>query len=210
MTGKLSLRDFISTTLLKDCSGVFASVIAQLANLSFAKGLFPIQFKTAQVNPIVKKAGLDTSNPASYRPISNLNTISNVLERLFLTRLIPHISPSICLLQSAYRQFHSTDLFKAAESDCFTVLVVIDLSAAFDTIDHQVLVRRLEHTCGVKGPALNLANSYLEGCSCFVKVGNACQLHSALTPVFHKDLSWVHCFFNCLLRHSAMSYQVLA
>ena len=51
LTGKSSPRDFISTTLLKDCSGVFASVIARLANLSFAKGLFPIQFKTAQVTP---------------------------------------------------------------------------------------------------------------------------------------------------------------
>ena len=65
MTGKSSPRDFISTTLLKDCSGMFTSVIAWLANLSFVKGLFPIQFKTAQVIPIVKKADLDTSSLAS-------------------------------------------------------------------------------------------------------------------------------------------------
>ena len=125
MTDKSSPRDFISTELLKDCSGVFASVIARSANLSFAEGLFPLQFKTAQVTPIVIKTGFDTSNPASYRPISNLNTISKVLERLFLARLIPHVLPSICLLQSAYRQFHFTetvvlqiasDLFEAAES----------------------------------------------------------------------------------------------
>ena len=103
--------------VLKDCSGVFESVIARLANL------FPIQFKTAQVIPIVKRTDLDTTNPASYRPISNLNTISKVLERLFLARLIPHVSPFICPLQSAYAQFHSTetvlvkiasDLFEAA------------------------------------------------------------------------------------------------
>ena len=146
MIGKSSPRDFISTTLLKDCSGVFASVIARLANLSFAEGLFPIQFKTAQVTPIVKKTGIDTSNPASYRPISNLNTISKVLKRLFQSRLIPHVSPSICSLQSAYRQFHSTetvvlkiasDLFEATESGCVNMLVAIDLLAAFDTIDHQ-------------------------------------------------------------------------
>ena len=182
ITGKSSLRDFISTTLLKDCSSVFASVIVRLENLSFAEGLFPIPFKTAQVTPIVNKTGFETSNPASYRPISNLNTINKVLKRLFLAKLIPHVSPSICPLQSEYRQFHSTetvllkivnDLFEAAESGCVTVLVALDLSAAFNTIDHQVLVRRLEHTFGVKGPALSWAKSYIEGCSCFVKVSNA-------------------------------------
>ena len=106
MTDKSSPQYFISTTLLKDCSGVFSRVIARLANLSFAEGLFPIQFKTAEVTPIVKKTGLDTSNPTSYRPISHLCTISKVLERLFLATLIPHVSPFIFPLQSAYRQFH--------------------------------------------------------------------------------------------------------
>ena len=182
MTGKSSPRDFISTTLLKNCRGVFTSVIARLANLSFAEGLFPIQFKTAPVTPIIKKTGLDTSTRASYRPISNLNIISKILERLILARPIPHVSPFICPLQSAYRQFHSTrtvllkiasDLFEAAESGCVTVLVVLDLSAAFNTIDHQVLVRRLEHTFSIKGPALSWVKSYPEGRSCFVKVGNA-------------------------------------
>ena len=134
------------------------------------------------MTPIVKKTGLDTSNSASNRPISNLNTISKVLKRLFLARLIAHVSPSICPLQSEYHQFHSTetvllkienDLFEAAESGCVTVLVALDLSAAFNTIDHQVLVRRLQHTFDIKGPALSWAKSYLEGRSCFVKVGNA-------------------------------------
>ena len=65
------------------------------------------------------------------------------------------------------------DLFEAAEFGCVTVLVALDLSVAFDTIDHQVLVRRLELTFSVKGPALSWTKSYLEGCSCFVNVGNA-------------------------------------
>ena len=124
----------------------------------------------------MRKAGIPASD------VVRVNTISKVLERLFLARLAPHVSPSICSLQSAYRHFHSTetvllkiasDLFEAAESGCVTVLVALDLLAAFDTIDHQVLVRRLKHTFGVKGPALSWANSYLEGCSCFVNVGNA-------------------------------------
>ena len=56
MTGKSSPCDFILMTLLKDCSGVLANIIVRLANLSFAESSFPIQFKTAQVTPIVKKA----------------------------------------------------------------------------------------------------------------------------------------------------------
>ena len=182
MTGKSSPRDFIFTTLLKDCSGVFASVIARLANLSFVEGSFRIQFKTAQVTSIVKKAVVTLPNSASDRPISNLNTISKVLEQLFLARLIPDVSPSICPLQSAYRQFHSTEtallkivshMFEAVDSGCVTVLVALNLSAAFDIIDRQVLVQRLEHTFGVKGPAFDWMKSYLERRSCFVKGGNA-------------------------------------
>ena len=107
------------------------------------------------MTPLVKKVGIYISDPASYRPISNLNTISKVLEKLFQARLIPHISLSFCPFQSAYHRFHSTetallkitsDLFGATESGCATILVALDLSAAFDTIDHSVLERRLEHS----------------------------------------------------------------
>ena len=99
-----------------------------------------------------------------------------------MARLIPHVSPFICPLQSAYRQFHSTetvlvkiasDLFEAAESGCVTVLVALDLTQDLDTIDHLVFVRRLEHTFGVEGPAFSWAKSYLKRRSCFEKVGNA-------------------------------------
>ena len=101
-----------------------------------------------------------------------------------------------------------SDLFEAAESGCVTVLVALDLSAAFDTNDHQVLVWRLEHTFGVKGPALSWAKSYLEGRSCFAMVDNA------MSSTFSSDTSVPQgsvlgpLLFNCLLRHSAMSYQV--
>ena len=151
MTGKPSPQVFILTKLLNDmqqCVRKCHSLVGKL--MFFAEGLFPIQFKTAQMTPIIKIAGLDTSNPASYKPISNLNTISKVLERLYLARPIPHVSLSTCLLQSAYRQFHSTetillkianDLFEATESGCVTVLFALNLSSAFDTIDHQVLVQ---------------------------------------------------------------------
>ena len=78
--------------MVKACPDVFAPMITKLVNLSFADGRFPGQFKLAQVTPLLKKAGLDTSDPANYRPISNPNTISKIIERLVLARLLLHIA----------------------------------------------------------------------------------------------------------------------
>ena len=79
---KSSPLDFIPTSLLKSCSGVFSVLISNLANMSFSQGTFPTMFKLAQVTPILKKPGLPSTDPANFRPISNLNNISKILERL--------------------------------------------------------------------------------------------------------------------------------
>ena len=71
MPSKSSLLDFIPTSLIKSC-GAFSHVLARLANLSFEHSNFPAKFKTAQVTPLLKKHGLDNSDPANYCPISNL------------------------------------------------------------------------------------------------------------------------------------------
>ena len=91
MPSKSSLLDVLPCSLLKSCSDVFAPVIAKLANLSMQTGKFPASYKQAQVMPLLKKAGLDSLSPGNYRPISNLTTVSKVLERLVLTRLRPHL-----------------------------------------------------------------------------------------------------------------------
>ena len=87
-----------------------------------------------------------------------------------MSRLMPHVSGNFCPLQSAYRKHHSTetallritnDLFEAVDAKKANVLVALDLSAAFDTIDHSVLLRRLEHTFEVGGTALSWLRSYL-------------------------------------------------
>jgi len=72
--------------------GVFAPAITTLANLSLQTGKFPARFKSM---PLLKKAGLDRSLPVNYRPISNLSTVSKVLERLVLSRLRPHLTNSM-------------------------------------------------------------------------------------------------------------------
>jgi hypothetical protein len=183
MPSKSSPMDFVPTSLMKRCKGVFAPLIARLANMSFSQGRFPTQFKLAQVLPLLKKAGMDVNDPASFRPISNLNTISKIIERLALTRLRPQITASINFnkLQSAYLRNHSTetallnilnDSYGKIDRGESTLLVALDLSAAFDTVEHSVLLTRLQHSFGVMGTVGNWITSYLTDRSQFIRVGS--------------------------------------
>ena len=116
----------------------FSEIISTLTNLSFTEGRFPTAFKQAIVTPLLKKPDLNKSDPANYRPISNLNNISKLFERLFLARFQPHVtsSPNFNPLQSAYRRFHSTavlrllntvdQVYTAADASKPTLLVSLD------------------------------------------------------------------------------------
>ena len=135
--GKSSNMDAIPTSLLKSCADIFAPLIARLAALSFRDGQFPSWFKIASVTPLLKKPGLASEVPGNYRPISNLNNISKILERLFLRNIIDHVSssPSFNSSQSAYRKDHSTetallrllnDIYCAADRKSRSLLILRD------------------------------------------------------------------------------------
>jgi len=181
---KTSSVDYIPTSLIKSCPVVFSEIICTLANLSFKAGVFPSMFKSAVVTPLIKKAGMDAEIPSNYRPISNLNNISKILERLFLARLQPQVlsSPHFNSLQSAYRPHHSTEtallfslnnIYQSADNSQPTLLVSLDLSAAFDTIDHSTLLSRLETSFGVSGSALSWLSTYLSNRSQIVRIGQS-------------------------------------
>jgi hypothetical protein len=182
LPNKTSPLDYIHTSVLKSCSDVITPLIVRLANLSFAEGRFPDRFKVAQVTPLLKKDGLDASDPANYRPISNLNTISKIIERLCLARLTPHVAATghFNPLQSAYRKHHSTetallkildDLNRIIDDRRSAVLVGLDLSAAFDTIEHDILIERLRSVFGVTGSALMWVETYLRDREQYVMAG---------------------------------------
>lgn len=192
MQSKTSSVDYIPTSLIKACPTVFSDLIVTLANLSFHDGIFPTMFKTAAVTPLIKKAGLDEDSPANYRPISNLNNISKILERLFLSRFQPHVtsSPNFNDMQSAYRPHHSTEtaliytldsIYRTADNSQSTLLVALDLSAAFDTIDHPVLLSRLSTSFGVSGTALSWLKSYLSNRYQTVRMGQSSSPEVLLT-----------------------------
>ena len=157
--------DTIPTFLLKSCLDSLITPITNIINLSFLEGSFPTSFKDALVYPLLKKHNLPHEDLSSYRPISNLNFLSKILERIILFRMNAHFHtfPSLCPLQSAYRKFHSTetallriynDLLLASDRRQVTALVLLDLSSAFDTIDHQILLDRLASFYGFSGLAL--------------------------------------------------------
>ena len=182
MPAKSSPLDSIPTSVIKTCAETFAVLVTRLITLSFAEGKFPDKYKFASVTPLLKKEGLDSDSFSNYRPISNLQTISKIVERVFMSRLVDHVkqSPNYNRFQSAYRRGHSTetallrllnDVYCAADNGFRTMLLQLDLSAAFDTIDTSTLLRRLRHTFGVSGPALNWIASYLVGRKQSVRVG---------------------------------------
>ena len=189
---KPSSVDPFPSSLLYSCPRFFSVIIANLANLSFTSGSFPSSFKSAIITPLLKKPGLDPSDPASYRPISNLNSISKILERLALTRLQPHItaSSSFDSLQSAYRKGHSTEtallstltnIYKHIDSGSSSIAVSLDLSSAFDTVSHSILLSRLESSFGVSGHALSWLSSYLTGRSQTVSLNGISSTSCSIT-----------------------------
>ena len=128
--------------------------------MSFLGGMFPSRFKVASVMPFLKKQGLDSGEPANYRPFSNLNNNSKILERLFLRNLIGHVgsSPDFNRYQSAHHHSMETallrllnDLCRAADAKSRSILILIDPSAAFDTIDSGTFLSRLEYIFAIHG-----------------------------------------------------------
>jgi len=74
---------YYTHTLLIACPAVFSEIIARLVNVSFLESISPSLYKQASVTPVLKQATLDETVLSNYRPISNLNFISKILEHLF-------------------------------------------------------------------------------------------------------------------------------
>jgi len=170
----------IPTSLLKHCCHILAPVITRIVNLSLSIGQFCPKLKQSIINPLLKKPSFDKENVSKYRPISNLSTISKIIERVVKPRLTDHLTQNTLFnpLQSAYRKFHSTEkvllslhdhLIHAVGQQHVTCLCLLDLSAAFDTTDHTILLERLSQWFGVHGTVLTWFRSYLSDRSFCVK-----------------------------------------
>lgn len=165
--------DPIPTWLVKRAGAVLAPVITGMCNASFQQVKLPDRSKMAIVRPLLKKSTLDPNDPGSYRPISNLSFVSKVVEKVVDTRISEHVAKHQLLpvFQSAYRPFHSTetamvcimnDLIGVLDHGDIGALMLLDLSAAFDTVDHSILMETLRRRFGVRGHALDWLADYLK------------------------------------------------
>lgn len=164
--------DPIPTYLLKQCIESFIPIVTSLVNKSLCDSSVPTIFKQATVRPLLKKPGLDKENLKNYRPVSNLPFVSKIVEKVVSARIENHLNANNLMdsKQSAYRSCHSTetallkvhhDVVTALDKNCCCILVMLDLSSAFDVIDHQILFQRLKHSYGITGSALAWIKSYL-------------------------------------------------
>ena len=149
---------------------VFPS-ITYIINTSLTTGIVPRDLKTATVKALLKKPSFDNNLLKNYSPISNLPFLSKILEKGVLHKLLSHLQENSLSnpFQSAYRAGYSTetvllrtvnDILSALDNDNISVLL-LDLSAAFDTVDHQILLSRLNSVFGIRSTALQWFHSYL-------------------------------------------------
>jgi len=171
---KSSAADPFPTSVFKQVIDLLSPYITELFNRSLAVGRFPAVFRQAFITPIVKKPGLDATDVSSYRPISNLSMLSKLLERLVASQLMEYMSSASLLptLQSGFRSGHSTetavlrvlsDILLAVDLRDLAALILMDLTAAFDTVDHDILLQRLKVSFGIDDVALRWFQSYLVG-----------------------------------------------
>ena len=166
--------DPLPTTFLKVLIDVMLPILTAITNLSLKEGHVPDDMKMALILPLLKKLGLDPEILKNFRPISNLPYLSKLIERVAAARLLDHMFLHHLheLSQSSYKKFHSTetalikiqsDILSALDEGKCVLLVMLDLSAAFDTIDHNVLISRLQNDIGLSGKVLEWFRSYISG-----------------------------------------------
>ena len=183
--------DILPTSFFKNVYNSHSSDLLLIVNSSLLTGTFPESLKTAVVKPLLKKRSLDVSILNNYRPVSNLPFIGKIIEKVVYQQLNKFLTLNAILdkHQSGFRQHHSTetalikvlnDIRMNSDTGQSTVLVLLDLSAAFDTIDHAILLDRLENWVGLSGAVLQWFRSYLQDRKYFVSIGN---YKSALTSM---------------------------
>ena len=171
MKAKMNELDLLPATFLKVNIEKFIGLLVNIVNISLQSGVFAREWKMALLHPLIKKAGLDVIK-SNFRPVSNLSFISWLVEKAAIGQLVQHadyydLSPQY---QSAYRKNHSceTSLLRlvkdslwAMEQQEATIVVITDLSAAFDMVNHDILLSVLNRRFGLEGKILNWIETYL-------------------------------------------------
>ena len=179
----------IQNSLLKNHKDFFSTILATLINKSFLEGTFPELLKYANVIPIYKKK--DKHLCENYRPISLLSNIGKIYEKVFHKRLYEYfeINNIFYDMQFGFREKHSTEhallsitekIKSKIDNQDLTCGVFIDLEKAFDTVNHKILIKKLEYY-GIKGLPLYWLTDYLTNRKQRVKIGNTYSNYQQIT-----------------------------
>jgi hypothetical protein len=218
--------DPVPSSLVKECLPTLLPILTDITNSSLASGTMPEQLKKAHIRPLLKKADKDHEDLKNYRPVSNLSFLSKVIERVVAKRLNHHkdVNNLSQVNQSAFKRNHSVetalmkvqnDLLQAVDRGKCAILVLLDLSAAFDTVDHAILKKRLKDRFGIRGMALTWLTSYLSNRKHAVLIGDSTSTEkshnydvpqgSVLGPGLYEDytcpLSDIVNFFQSVKNH---------
>ena len=161
--------DDISAKVIKSSSYTFIEPLVHILNLSLSEGIFPTELKVAKVIPLYKMD--DPMLVNNYRPISILPTFSKIFEKLMFNRLNTYIEKQNILYeyQFGFRKNHSTNMalivlidkiLKKLDNGNFVLGLFLDLSKAFDTVNHKILINKM-YKYGIRGTALKWFQSYL-------------------------------------------------
>ena len=182
-TRKTCSLDPINVSKLVEAYESAAPALGAIINSSFDEGHFVASEKCSLIQPYLKKIGLDINDLSNYHPVTNLTHLFKIIERAMLDQLVPFLEEVgvVPRYQSTYRKLHSTETALCKMHDdlvsntCHgkaSLLVFLDLSTAFDTVDHRLLLSNF-CDCGVEGTALSLLESYLENHEQCVAIGES-------------------------------------
>ena len=195
--------DTISNKHIKYARNVLTRPLTLLINQCIHTGIYPKQLKLSRVKPLHKRG--DKTQFGNYRPIALLPSLSKIFERVMFDQLLAYLSNNnlLCMNQFGFRPEHSTELAALrlvdhliAQMDMYNVPtnIYIDLSKAFDTLDHSILLSKLKYY-GVTGCSYDLLSSYLTDRSEYVEFSGISQIHYQYQPGYHKAQYSVHyCF----------------
>ena len=178
---KCSPADLLPQHLYEENISNLTPLLTELVNLSLSTGSMD-GVKLADVVPLIKGDNLDSNVLKNYRPVSNLTFLGKLIERVVLKRLNDHLTANNLNShnQYAYKTHHSTetliikivnDVLIAMDEKEATVIMLLDLSAAFDTVDHDLLLNILKKEIGLRGKVLDWFSSFLKGRSQRIRLG---------------------------------------
>ena len=178
---------------------MFSYLLSRPLSTSLITGVVPGSLKSAVITPILKKCGLDRNTLKNYRPVSSLSFLSKLLEWVIAQQLSSYMSMHDLHepLQSAYTPFHSTetalikvqnDILCTMDHKGIAILIMLNLRAAFDTIDHHCLLARMKSDLGINGFIHTLVEDHSAS-----KLMESAHWIPHSNGEYHKVLYWAPC-----------------